>query len=104
MNGIIKVNPEQLIAMANEFSAEASSIQMLTNQMMNLIHGTYSIWSGEAANAYVNKFNGLQGDMDQMFRMIREHSDDLQTMAANYKMSETQNTSDAMALISDVIV
>ena len=103
MNGYIKVNPEQLITMSSGFCEEANMIQQLTGQMMSLIHNTRVSWEGEAATAYINKFNGLQEDMDQMSRMIREHSSDLEDMARSYMRSEEQNESDAMALLNDVI-
>lgn len=103
MNGYIKVAPEQLTSMSNEFASESNMIYNLTSEMLNLISATYSIWQGEAATAYTNKFSGLQEDMEQMYRMIQEHSADLEQMAANYKQSESNNVSEAMALLNDVI-
>ncbi len=104
MEGIIKVNPETLNSTASEFGNQAGSLQNLTNQMMNLVTGLSSAWQGEAATSYIGKFQGLQDDMDKMFRMIQEHSTDLQEMAQAYITAETQNSEFAQSLSSDVIV
>ena len=86
--GIIKVNPEQLMSTAGEFGGQA-----ITNA-----------WQGEASTAYIGKFQGLQDDMDKMFKMIQEHSADLQEMAAAYIDAETKNAEVAQSLSADVIV
>ena len=102
--GIIKVNPETLNSTASEFGNQASSLQNLTGQMMSLVTGLSSAWQGEASTAYIGKFQGLQDDMDKMFRMVQEHSTDLQEMAAAYIDAETKNAELAQSLAPDVIV
>lgn len=102
--GVIKVNPETLNSTASEFGTQASSLQNLTGQMMNLVNGLTSAWQGEASTAYISKFQGLQDDMDKMFRMIQEHSTDLQEMATTYINAESQSAEVAQSLSSDVIV
>ena len=69
--GIIKVNPEQLMSTAGEFGGQANSLQTLTGNMMNLVTSLTNAWQGEASTAYIGKFQGLQDDMDKMFKMIQ---------------------------------
>ena len=102
--GIIKVNPDILNSTASEIGGQATSLQNLTGQMMNLVTGLSSAWQGEASTAYIGKFQGLQDDMDKMFKMIQEHSTDLQEMAAAYISAEQANAEVAQSLSSDVIV
>lgn len=102
--GIIKVNPETLNSTASEFGNQAGNLQNLTGQMMTLVTGFSSAWQGEASTAYISKFQGLQDDMDRMFRMIQEHSTDLQEMSTTYINAESQASEVAQALSSDVIV
>lgn len=104
MDGILNVTPEQLISTAGEFSGYGSTIQQLTSEMMNKVTSLSSVWQGEAATLYLNKFNGLQDDIQLMIRMVQEHSTDLQEMASVYQAAETQNTDDFGSLSSDVIV
>ena len=102
--GIIKVNPDLLNSTASEFGGQASSLPTITGQMMNIVTGLSSAWTGEASTSYINKFTGLQDDMDKMFRMVQEHSTDLQEMAAIYIDAESTNAEAAQSLSADVIV
>ncbi len=104
LEGTIKVNPDTLNSAAGEFGGQATSLQTLTGQMMDLVKGLSSVWQGDAANTYISKFEGLQDDMEKMFRMVQEHSTDLQEMSATYVDAETRNTDWASSLTSDVIV
>ena len=103
MDGIIKVAPESLAQTAGEFGTKATTLQGVTNEMMNLITGLSSTWGGDAAQAYLNKFKGLQSDMDRMFRMVNEHSTDLQNMATAYANAEKANASAAQGLSNNII-
>ena len=104
-SGILRVSPEKLQATASRFESSASGVQSLTRRMTCIVAGLSGrVWSGQAAAAYVNKFNGLQDDMDRICKMIREHSDDLISMAQQYSSAESANAELAGSLSSDVIV
>lgn len=105
MTGTLKVEPSKLKSTATAFQSTGNAIKSLTNQMTNLVNGlTGSVWSGDAASAYTNKFKGLQDDINRMIAMVNEHVSDLQEMAAEYEKAESANVSAASALSSDVIV
>ncbi len=103
MEGTLKVTPEKLIATASEFSTSGNTVNSLTQQMMSIVQGLSSAWQGEASSAYIAKFNQLQGDIDQMNRMIQEHVTDLNDMARNYQDAETAGQDIAAGLAADVI-
>jgi WXG100 family type VII secretion target len=104
-SGILRVSPEKLQATASSFESIGSNVSNLTQQMTALVTGlSGQIWSGEAATAYVNKFNGLQDDMDRIYKMIKEHSDDLISMAEQFINAENTNAEMANSLSSDVII
>lgn len=103
--GTLRVTPEKLQSTASSFEGTGSSVQNLTQQMTSIVTGlTGQIWSGDAATAYVNKFTGLQTDMDRIYKMIKEHSTDLIDMAQQYITAETANAEMANSLSSDIIV
>ena len=104
MEGKILVNPEVLINTAGEFSTEGTEIGGLTTQMMELINSIPSTWVGEAANAFVVKFLGLEDDIQKMLKMVQEHSDDLEEMAQNYISTESEAEELSQTLSSDVII
>lgn len=104
-SGILRVSPEKLQSTASSFEGTGSTVQGLTQQMTTIVTGlTGQVWSGDAATAFVTKFTGLQDDMDRIYKMIKEHSDDLITMAQQYMSAESANADLANSLSSDVIV
>lgn len=103
MADILKVTPEQMISTSGEFSNTGSTIQNLTNEMVNKVTSLASSWEGEAATAYTTKFTGLQDDIQLMIRMVQEHAKDLTEMATAYQRAEAANVDDFSSLSSDVI-
>lgn len=103
MNGYIKVSTEKLISTASEFSAKGKTASTLTSQMSELAKGLSSVWTGDAATAYQNKFTSLNDDIQRMNNMIQEHATDLQEMAKIYSDAEQASKEEAAQLASDVI-
>ncbi|MCM1135546.1 MAG: WXG100 family type VII secretion target [Clostridium sp.] len=104
MEGILKVTPEKLIQTSGEFAAAGNQMKNLTSEMMSLVQGMKGIWQGEAADTYGSKFQSLQTDMDRLCRMVQEHVEDLQEMAAQYQKAEAGNTEQGGSLNSNVVV
>lgn len=104
MNGTLRVTPAQLISTAGEFETCAGEVGTLTSQMTEMVTSLSSIWQGEAAEAYKNKFNGLNDDIQKMIAFIEEHSDDLKDMAQVYTTTEQTNEDLIANLSSDVIL
>jgi WXG100 family type VII secretion target len=104
MEGNILVTTEQLTSTAEEFSSQGSVISNLTNEMVQKVTALSSAWEGEAATAYINKFNSLEDDIQKIIRMVSEHVQDLNNMAAAYKQAENTNLEEINGLSSDVIV
>ena len=104
MANIIHVTPAKLSSTAAGFESAAAAVRNLTGQMTAVVRQlTGRVWSGEAAAAYVGKFNALQGDMDQMYNMIRKHSTQLQQIAKEFESAETANTAESGRLSGNVI-
>lgn len=104
MEGILKVNSEQLAQTASEFGSKAGTVGNLTAEMTNMVTGLASAWEGEAASSYVTRFRGLEDDIQMLVRMVQEHSTDLEQMARAYEEAENQNMEEISTLSSDVIV
>lgn len=104
MEGTLRVTPEQLISTSNEFQSRGNTVSNLTSEMMSLVTGLSSVWEGEAATTYVNKFTQLEDDIQKLIGMITEHTNDLSEMAGAYQRAEQANTEIAESLPVDVII
>lgn len=104
MEGILKVTPEKLVQAANEFGTTGKAISALTQEMTGIVNGLQSIWQGEAASSYGNKFVGLQDDIDKINRIIQEHVTDLNEMAREYQNAENLGIEESGRLMTEIIV
>lgn len=103
MDGTLIAKPEQIITVSNSFSTSGTAIKNLTTQMTELVTGLSAIWTGEAANMYTTKFNGLQDDIAKIDAKIQEHASDLNEIASRYIQAESSATGDAQPLKTDAI-
>ncbi len=103
MEGILKVTPEKLLQISGEFSSLGSQIKSLTGEMLTLVKGLNSVWQGEAASAYENRFDSLEPDMEKLYRMVQEHVQDLQEMAKQYQSAEAGNLEQGSSLTGSII-
>ena len=83
MEGILKVTPEKLIQASGTFATTGTQVKNLTGEMMTLVDSLQGIWQGEASGTFLTRFKTLQTDMDKLYRMIAEHSQDLTEMAGH---------------------
>ncbi len=103
MEGTLLVAPEDLLKAAGEFQAADASVKGITAEMMNIINALKPSYTGDAANAFYTKFDGLQEDMNQIDAKINEHVNDLNEMANNYSTVEARLTEQNAALKNDYI-
>ena len=103
MEGILKVTPEKLIQASGAFATTGSQVKNLTGEMMSLVDSLQGVWQGEASGTFGARFKTLQSDMDKLYRMISEHSQDLTEMAGHYQRAESGNQEQGSSLESNVI-
>lgn len=89
MDNELLVTPEELDTAANGFEAQATQVKALHDEMLKKVAGLSSVWTGSAGDNYRNKFGNLQKSMDTIFRMIKEHVEDLKNMAEEYRGANT---------------
>lgn len=104
MESILKVTPEKLIEAAGEFETSGQNVRNITGEMISIVEGFKTIWQGEAATGFSNRFAALSEDMNNLYIMIKEHADNLTQMANEYKSAEEESTQSAMSLSSEAMV
>lgn len=103
ITGNLRVTPEKMISISGQFGNSNNTVNNLTNSMLNIASELKSTWGGEAATAFYSKLSGLQGDMNKLHKMVKEHTDDLQLMAKTYQTAERANQATAASLKIDQI-
>lgn len=97
------VSTEQLLAAASQFEASRTKCINLVRKMMNTCTGLKGSWQGEAAENYYKKLAGISGDLNDIQKIIEEHSKDLRAIEAEYKKAESNASQKVIALDNDVL-
>ena len=102
-DNVLKVEPARLSAAANSFQSMAASVRGDTSQMMQIVENLCKSWKGDASTAYLNKFRGLDGDMQQIQNRINEYVNDLRQIFNLYRNQEASATGTINSLSNDLI-
>ena len=104
MANFLRVTPEQVKEKSTEFDTKGQEITKLAasaNEIVQTLSGR--IWSGDAQQAYVNRFKSLQGDIDRLNKLVADEAQHLYTIAAEYSKTEETNISASGNLSEHVI-
>ena len=95
----LRVTPEVAKAKAAELQAKSQEINNITTQIKAIVD-TFSgrVWSGEADTTFVNNYNSLHSEVDQLVKMINDNATNLNQIAANYGTAEGGNVQRASVL------
>jgi len=104
MEGTILVTPEVLESTASEFNNVMIQLRNMTSTMVDQVNGLGAKYQGEAAKAYINRFNQLKDDIETITSKVNEHVKNLNEMAKNYDTGERINIERADALPADIMV
>lgn len=100
----VKVNADTLADTADLFENSGAHIEMIMGEMLSKVDQIRHVWRGPATECYVLKFVSFRKDVEKMNRRISEHTNDLRTIANNYRKNETENEMFADMLCADVII
>lgn len=103
MEALLKVTPEKLIETANEFQSTGQMISSITSEMTSIVDSMKSIWQGEAATGFANRFDALKDDIEKIHSMIKEHVNDLNEMAHEYEAAEKESIEQGNTLATEVV-
>lgn len=100
----LKVTPEILQTKAAELNALIENNKRLFEAIEQKMNASFNYWQGEAADAYRNRYKNKKSDIEIMFRRLKEHVTDLNSIAATYTKVENINVQMAESLPQDVLV
>ena len=103
MDGTLRVEPSVLLNKASEFESARTHIMSLFDEMTAKVTALNSVWEGEAAATYQNRFGQLNDDILHLNNLILEHVRDLNEMATIYSTVGTDVETIIEGLPTDIL-
>lgn len=97
----IKVNSETMRSKAQTLKEIAESIKTYTEEMLERMTNLKSSYTGDAADALINRFRELSDDFEERYKTIISYSDFLNKAADEYDRVNSESVSDAQSLDVD---
>lgn len=103
MDGTLRVEPSVLLNKASEFESARTYIMSLFDEMTAKVTALNTVWEGEAAATYQNRFGQLNDDILHLNNLILEHVRDLNGMATIYSTVGTDVETIIEGLPTDIL-
>lgn len=86
---MIQITPESLRSKAAEVRSLKSTHDETMNRLKNLVHGLSSEWKGEAQDAFLANFDGMQAKFTQFSEMLEGYAKLMDTAATDMQGADT---------------
>ena len=90
MVGQIRITPDQMRVRANEYRAEADTVQGVIGKMDSLLNTLQGEWEGAASRAYATRFGELRPGFVKARELIDEIARALDNTAASIEDTDAQ--------------
>ena len=90
------------ISEATAFQDQADNLHNTTQQMLDLIDQSISVFKSEDSDKFRAQFKELSNDMQRIYDQCTEYSTDLKQIAQNYQDKQEDNISLAGQLKADI--
>ena len=87
---ILRVNPEQLIAVSDQVTAKITSAKRAFGELSETAESTVNFWLGKAGDTYRKLFSEGKPAMEEVFARFSEHATDLKVIGAKYAGQEAE--------------
>lgn len=88
MAGIIEISPAIMAEKGNALKASATAIKAITEEIKNDITSMRPFWTGDAAEKFVIKFNGLQTNFQEKYDVLNEYAAFLVSASEEFSQAE----------------
>lgn len=89
--GAISVTPEQLRASAKVYIQASQEIQQQMRRVQNENNTMANEWRGQAFQAYLQQFEQLKGNVDQMTQLLEQIDHQLETYANTVEQRDNED-------------
>lgn len=81
MSNQIRITPDQMRGRANQYRAEADTVNSVISKMDTLLSQLQSEWEGAASESYTERYNELKPSFVKAEQLIREIAQALDSVA-----------------------
>lgn len=99
----LNVSIEKLKNEAEKFKESAANINTQAENITGIMNDLKTIWTGDAAKAYNDKYDKLRSDVTKLTSLATNFSNDLTAITKNYEETEKSNQEKTASLLQDVI-
>lgn len=100
----LKVKPQVLKSKATSIRSSITSLEKELTSIGNVIIGTTKYWEGDASVQHQKYYDAIKEDIPTVLKRLKEHPNELLTMAGIYDKAEDTNEQLASSLPSNIIV
>lgn len=97
---VLRIDPQRMEEQASFVRDDVENMKSNTLTMISEINSMKSYWKGEAPDLQQKQFMSLTDDLQQMYMILKEYSDDILKLAGLYKKNEIMNDEEAALLPS----
>ncbi len=87
----LKVNPDELKSKAAEIKTSIGTVQTAFNEIEKLVAGSKKYWEGDASDRHQQYYKTFEEDIPKVIKRLKDHPENLLTMANLYESTETKN-------------
>lgn len=100
----IKVTTEELVNKADSVTTYIGKVSSSFDKIAELMKKTENYWIGDAGDLHRKIYNDEKANIEEMFRRLKEHPQDLKAIAGVYTEAEKAIVNIANELPGDLIV
>lgn len=99
----IEVAPEALFNTSDEILSEVNAIRNRFDSISSIVQNTASYWGGDVSEQERNFYNKKKGAINEALENIKTYSVELKSIAQNYVNVESDATSTAAQLPTNIL-
>lgn len=88
MAGQIRITPEQMRSRAQEYDAQADTVNGVIQKMDSLLNTLQDEWEGQSSQAYAARFGELRPGFVQAHQLIQEIANSLRATAQSLEETD----------------
>ncbi len=104
MNGLLRVDAKELVAVANKMQEEIKKLHDAFKKIDRIVSNSQKYWQGEASDNHISKRDAIRDEYMVVYKELAKEPSNLYKIAGVYEEVEAATTEISMSLPTDVIM